>query len=289
MILSHFLFCIFGILFALPAVSASPLKIVSTTNIVHDLVREIGGDRIHAKALMQAGIDPHYYRATFGDMRDLGRADAVFYNGLHLEGRMQDVLDNLSAIKPVFAVSDNLEPLIYEGDQVDPHIWLDVSLWRQAANTVRNKLSILHPQHADYFMQRWYAYDKQLAELDNWIREQIQQIPRERRVLISAHNAFGYFGAAYDIEVMGLQGLNTTAEYGLKDISLLKELIKTREIKAVFIESTLPKRSIQALLAGVQAEGHGLKLGGELYTDALGSADSTAATYIAMMRHNTHT
>ncbi len=278
-----------GLLFSPLLHADAPLKVVVTTNIIEDLVTQIGGDKIQLSALMQAGIDPHYYRATFGDMRLLARADAVFYNGLELEGRMQNVFDNLSAIKPVFALSDAFPNPIFEQGVADPHIWLDVSIWRLAAHYVRSQLSQLRPQHDAYFLQRWQSYDQQLAELDEWIKQQLQAIPRTQRVLISAHDAFGYYGAAYDIEVMGLQGINTTAEYGLKDINQLKQIIKSRQIKAVFIESTLPKRSIQALIAGIEAEGGHLTLGGELYTDSLGEADSPASNYIAMMRHNTRT
>lgn len=269
--------------------AGEPLKVVVTTNIIYDLVEHIGGDKIALSALMETGVDPHYYRATFGDMRQLARADVVFYNGLHLEGRMQNVFDNLSAIKPVFALSEAFPNPIIENGVADPHFWLDVSLWRLAAHYVRSQLSQLRPQHDAYFLQRWQTYDQQLIELDKWIKQQLQTVPRPQRVLISAHDAFGYYGAAYDVEVMGLQGINTTAEYGLKDINQLKQLIKSRQIKAVFIESTLPKRSIQALIAGIEAEGGQLTLGGELYTDSLGPADSPAPNYIAMMRHNTRT
>jgi manganese/zinc/iron transport system substrate-binding protein len=278
-----------GLLFSPLLHADAPLKVVVTTNIIEDLVAQIGGNKIQLSALMQTGIDPHYYRATFGDMRLLARADVVFYNGLGLEGRMQNVFNNLSAIKPVFALSDAFPNPIFEQGVADPHIWLDVRIWRLAAHYVRSQLSQLRPQHDAYFLQRWQAYDQQLAELDEWIKQQLQAIPHTQRVLISAHDAFGYYGAAYDIEVMGLQGINTTAEYGLKDINQLKQIIKSRQIKAVFIESTLPKRSIQALIAGIEAEGGHLTLGGELYTDSLGEADSPAPNYIAMMRHNTRT
>lgn len=267
------------------------LNVLTTTNIVNDLVLQISGDKIKLESLMGPGIDPHYYKATFGDMRKLAHADLVFYNGLNLEGRMESVLINLSATKPVIALSDSVDPhaLISENGVIDPHFWFNIKLWIQAAYGVNHQLSKVLPEHKDYFHQRTQDYIKQLEELDAWVMEQMESIPTEQRVLISAHDAFGYFGSTYNMEVLGLQGINTTSEFGLADLRILKDIVKTRNIKAVFVESTVSDRSIQSLISGVQAEGHQVRLGGELLSDALGTEKSGNDTYIAMLRHNTNT
>lgn len=282
---------LFAAFFSLNLAYASPIKVVTTTNIVHELVLQIGGDKIQAEALMGPGVDPHFYKATFGDMRKLAHADIVFYNGLHLEGRMQSVFDNLSSMKPVVGLGYAIEQhqLLKENDIIDPHFWLDVRLWRQAMDEVVLRLTELAPQHADYFDARADMYLNELNQLDQWIRQQISTIPESRRLLISAHNAFGYYGAAYNIEVLGLQGINTTTEYGLQDLRHLKDVIKKRKIKAVFIESSVSERAIESLIAGVNAEGGKVALGGQLYSDALGSTKSGAGSYIGMMRYNTRT
>ena len=266
-------------------------NVLTTTNIVNDLVVQIGGDKIQVESLMGPGIDPHYYKATFSDMRKLAHADMVFYSGLNLEGRMETVLENLSAMKPVIALSDSVDPdaLISENGIIDPHFWFSAKLWIQAAYGVNHHLAQKVPEHRDYFNQRTEDYVKQLEELDQWIAQQIETIPQSQRILISAHNAFGYYGMAYNIEVMGLQGINTTSEFGLADLKILKDLIKQRNIKAVFVESTVSDRSIQSLISGLRAEGHALKLGGELLSDALGTKKSKTDTYLSMMRHNTKT
>ncbi|MBE0493773.1 MAG: zinc ABC transporter substrate-binding protein [Thiomicrospira sp.] len=266
-------------------------KVLTTTNIVQDLVQQIGGDQIEASSLMGIGIDPHYYKATFGDMRKLAHADLVFYNGLGLEGRMQSVLENLASLKPVISVADylNQDDLIYEQDVIDPHIWLNVRLWTQAAKGVQATLSEKLPEQADYFSERTEAYIKELNDLHIWIGEQINTIPQNQRILITAHDAFNYYGVSYGLDVMGLQGINTTVEFGLNDLRLLKEVIKQRQVKAVFMEPSVPKRSIESLIAGVKAEGGQLKLGGELLSDTLGDQKQGTDTYIGMLRHNTNT
>jgi manganese/zinc/iron transport system substrate-binding protein len=265
--------------------------VISTTNIVHDLVKEIGGDKIQAESLMGPNIDPHYYRASFSDMRKLSRADMVFYNGLGLEGRMQEVMENLSAFKPTYALSDfvDAEVLIYEQNTADPHFWMDARLWQQAATGVAQTLIEHLPKHRDYFNQRLAQYLIELDELHHWILQQIKTLPEAQRLLITAHDAFGYYGAAYGIEVMGLQGINTTAEVGLKDLRLMKDIIQQRQVKAVFIEASVSDRTIKSLIAGIKAEGGDLKLGGKLLSDSLDSPDMPTGTYIGMMRHNTQT
>ncbi|WP_029935036.1 metal ABC transporter solute-binding protein, Zn/Mn family [Thiomicrospira pelophila] len=272
------------------ALMAKP-NVVTTTNIVLDLVQQIGGDQIETTSLMGVGIDPHYYKATFGDMRKLAHADLVFYNGLGLEGRMQSVLENLVSLKPVIPVSSflNKEDLILEEGIVDPHIWLNVTLWIQAAKGVQATLTEQLPEQANYFSARTDAYIKELNDLHAWIGEKIMTIPQNQRILITAHDAFNYYGVSYGLDVMGLQGINTTVEFGLNDLRLLKEVIKRRQVKAVFMEPSVPKRSIESLIAGVKAEGGQLKLGGELLSDTLGDRKQGTDTYIGMLRHNTNT
>lgn len=252
-------------------VKAQPL-VISTTNIVHDLVKEIGGEKIQAESLMGPNIDPHYYRASFGDMRKLSRADLIFYNGLGLEGRMQDVLKNLSAFRPSYALSQFIDDQLFIVEQsvYDPHFWMDARLWKQAARGVAQTLIHHLPEHQDYFTQRLEHYLNELEALHNWITQQIKTLPEAQRLLISAHDAFGYYGAAYGLEVMGLQGINTTSEVGLKDLRLMKDIIQQRQVKAVFVEASVPDRAIKSLIAGIKAEGGDLKLGGKLLSDALG-------------------
>ncbi|UQB41290.1 zinc ABC transporter substrate-binding protein [Thiomicrospira microaerophila] len=275
----------------IPGLSVAQPSVVSTTSLVHDLVKKIGGDKVNAQGLMAPDIDPHYYRASFGDMRKLARADLVFYNGLGLEGRMEEVLKNLSAIAPTYPLSDFIEPnlLISENAIPDPHFWMDVRLWQQAAKGVAETLSHYWPEHQDSFNQHLKEYLTELDALHDWIQQQVQTLPEKQRLLITAHDAFGYYGAAYGIEVIGLQGINTTSEVGLKDLRMMKDLIKQRSVKAVFVEASVPDRTIKSLIAGVKAEGGELALGGKLYSDALAAEHSEAGNYIGMMRQNTQT
>lgn len=267
------------------------LKVLTTTNIVNDLVLQIGGDKIQVESLMGAGVDPHYYKATFNDMRKLARADLVFYSGLNLEGRMIDVLENLGATKPTIALADSLslQDLIVEDETTDPHFWFDIKLWIQAAYGVNFQLGKALPAQKAYFEQRTESYILELEKLHAWAKQQIASIPEQKRLLITAHDAFEYFGKAYGIEVLGLQGINTTSEMGLADLRKVKNIAKERNIQAVFVETTVSDRTIQALIAGSSAEGHQIQLGGHLYSDALGTEKSGHDSYIKMFQHNINT
>jgi len=270
---------------------STPLNIVTTTGMVADLVRNIGGTRVSVVSLMGTGVDPHLYKATQGDLRRLVDADIIIYNGLHLEGKMQDIFDKMAKKKPVFAVTKNLTPsdVMKAGDLYDPHIWFDVALWKKAGQTVFQELSKIDSANASYYEDRTIKYLIELDLLDKWVKEQIKSIPKNQRMLITAHDAFGYFGRAYDIEVRGLQGISTASEFGLNDIKRLKEVIVERNIKAVFVESSVPKKFLQSLVAGVKAEGGNLRIGGELYSDAMGLKGTPEGTYIGMVRHNVNT
>lgn len=268
-----------------------PLLIAATTGMVADLVTNIGGDKVEVKALMNTGVDPHLYKATQGDLRRILRADIIFYNGLHLEGKMQDIFDKLARKKWVYAVANNLDKnrLIAGENYPDPHIWFDVRLWQLAAVNVRDILIKHDADNAHIYKQNTQSYLAKLDQLHAWAKAQIEQIAPKQRILITAHDAFGYFGQAYGIKVMGLQGISTAAEFGLQDIKRLKDVIVKNQIKAVFVESSVSPRFIQSLVAGVNSEGHQLKIGGELFSDAMGPKDTAEGNYIGMFKHNVNT
>lgn len=272
-------------------VMAKPLKVVATTGMIGDLVQNIGGDQVQLETLMGAGVDPHLYKATQGDLRRLQRADVIFYNGLHLEGKMQDIFDKLARKKPVYAVTEHFDEnvLLYRDGAHDPHVWFDVQLWHQAGEEVLAKLSQNAPEHKALFEKNAATYLAKLTVLDAWVQQQIDTIPQQQRVLITAHDAFGYFGKAYGVEVQGLQGISTASEFGLNDIKQLKDVILQRHIKAVFVESSVPKKFLKSLVAGVTADGHQLKIGGELFSDAMGLSGTREGTYIGMVEHNVNT
>lgn len=273
---------------------AAPLQVVGTTGMVADLAREVGGDRVNVVGLMGPGIDPHLYKASHGDTRRLARADVVFYNGLHLEGKMIDVLVRMGRQKPTYAVTEYVpeellrEPPEFSG-HYDPHVWFDVSLWIYAVDRVRDALAEVDPDGRDYYEARASAYKQRLREIDDYVRRRIGEIPPERRVLVTAHDAFGYFGAAYGMEVVGLQGISTATEYGLRDVQALVDMIVERGIKAVFVEASVAPRAIEAVVSGVRARGHSVTIGGTLYSDSLGEPGTPAGTYIGMVRHNVDT
>lgn len=274
--------------------AARPLEAVATTGIVADLVQAVGGEHVRVTALMGPGVDPHLYKASFGDTQKLGRADIVFYNGLHLEGKMIDILERMGRRKPTYAVTDAVprhllrQPPEFEG-QYDPHIWFDVALWMYAVDGVRDVLAELDPEHRDAYEANAAAYRAELEALDRYVRERLADIPPRRRVLVTAHDAFGYFGDAYGVEVLGLQGISTATEYGLRDVQALVDTIVERGIKAVFVEASVSPRAIEAVVSGARAKGHTVSIGGTLYSDSLGDADTPAGTYVGMVRHNVDT
>lgn len=270
------------------------IKITTTTGMITDIVKHVGGDYVVVTGLMGPGVDPHLYKASQGDMKKLKEANIIFYNGLLLEGKMSDVFIKMARDKPALAVSDYIdtsslrEPPEFNG-HFDPHIWFDVSLWMKAVERVRDGLIEFDPTHRAEYEQNAKAYLQQLEELDQYVRTQIMSIPVEGRVLVTAHDAFGYFGDAYGIEVIGLQGISTDTEYGLHDVSSLVDLLVDRRIKAVFIESSIPRRSIDAVVQGAKAKGHEVIIGGELYSDAMGDEGTEEGTYIGMVKHNVDT
>jgi manganese/zinc/iron transport system substrate-binding protein len=274
--------------------SQRPVRVVTTTAQIADAVENIGGDRVLVESLMGPGSDPHLYVASESDVSRLSEADIIFYNGLFLEARMQSVLQQLGQRKPVIAVGAQvtadhlLDSEDYE-DAHDPHIWFDVQLWMQAVTTVRDTLIEVDPQHAAVYQANAEGYLAQLADLHAYVLAQANRLPAEQRVLITAHDAFRYFGQAYGFEVHGLQGISTEAEAGTADVQALANFIAENQIRAIFIESSVPVRNVEALQAAVASRGFQVEIGGELFSDAMGSPGTPEGTYIGMVRHNIDT
>ena len=271
------------------------VQVVATTTIVADLVGRIGGGDVELRSLMGPGVDPHLYKPSAGDVWSLSSAQAVFYSGLHLEGKMGEVFAEMNrrgvvtvAVAGCIPEPELIRSAGFSGVH-DPHCWFDVALWSHTAACVRDALSELDPGHADAYRLRAAAYVEELATLDSWVRERVAALPPERRVLVTAHDAFAYFGRAYGFEVRGLVGVSTAAEAAAADVQQLAELIAERRIPAIFVESSVSPRSISALRQAVAARGFEVALGGSLYSDALGSPNSPAATYAGMIRSNVET
>ena len=265
------------------------LKVTVTTTMLLDLTQQIGGECVSVQGLMGSGVDPHQYRASAGDVIKMQQADVVIYSGLHLEGKMGDVLSSLESYgKTVICAADGIDSsLLIQNDGVyDPHIWFDVSLWSMAAEEVARGLSNADPANAEEYEKNLADYTKQLEELEQYVRAKAAELDDEQRVLITAHDAFGYFGRAYGFTVMGLQGVSTAAEAGTADVSRLAAFIAENKIHAVFIETSLPVKSVEALQEAVQAKGFETALGGTLYSDSLGDETNNENTYIDAFKHN---
>lgn len=270
------------------------LNVVATTSLVADLVQNIGGERVAVESLMGAGVDPHLYKASAGDVRIMENADVIFYNGLHLEAGLAVVLERMGETNRTVAFAGGLDPALllappgYE-DSFDPHIWFDVPLWMQAAEVVRDALIERDPQGAEIYRQNTQAYLSELDQLHAYVQSQVESLPPEQRVLITAHDAFNYFGRAYQFEVHGLQGISTVTEASARDIQELADFITERQIRAIFVEASVPRRNIEAVQAAVQARGFEVRIGGELFSDALGTPGTPEASYIGMVRYNVNT
>lgn len=271
------------------------LKIVATTTMLADLSTVIGGQRVTVDGLMGPGIDPHLYQASEGDVSLMQQADVVVYNGLHLEGKMGEIFENLSGQgAAVICIEDGLDEsklLAWEDDSSvhDPHIWFDVSLWKDAAGAVADGLSKADPDGKADYDANLSSYLNELEEADTYIRNRAAELTEDQRVLVTAHDAFQYFGKAYGFEVRGLQGISTDAEAGTADVSELAGFIVKRQIKAIFVESSVPPKTIEALQAAVKAKGFDVAIGGELYSDSLGDADSKDDTYLLTVKANIDT
>lgn len=269
-------------------------KVTATTGMVADIVEQVGGEHVAVTQLMGAGVDPHLYKASEGDIKRIDNADLIFYSGQHLEGKMIDIFEKMGKTKPVKPVTakltkDNLLADPASPANPDPHVWFDVSLWIKSVEQVRDDLIAFDPANKDTYSANADKYVAELKELDDYARTQLASIPKEQRVLVTAHDAFQYFGRAYDVEVLGLQGISTASEYGLKDVQGLVDTLVSRQIKAVFVESSVPKRSIEAVVQGAAAKNHVVQIGGELFSDAMGTPGTPEGTYIGMVKHNVDT
>ncbi len=270
------------------------LSVVATTGMLYDAVINIGGDKVDATAIMGPGVDPHLYKATQGDLSRLNNADLVIYNGIYLEGKMSEVLEKLARQKPVFAVAevipeDQLLSLVGYKDSYDPHVWFDVSKWKYVVDEVFNSLVSVDSSNTEYYATNVKQYLISLDSLDNYVKRRIEEIPEEKRILITAHDAFGYFGEAYGMRVESLQGISTVADFGLKDIAQIIDIILDNEIKAIFVETSVSEKSINAVVTGCKEKGHDVAIGGYLYSDAMGEFGTLEGTYLGMFRKNVDT
>ncbi len=278
-----------------PAVAAEPLRALATTGMVGDVVKAVAGDRARVETLMGQGVDPHLYKATRSDVARLISSDILFYNGLLLEGKLADALVRVAtAGKPVHAVTERideallLEPAEFAG-AYDPHVWMDPRRWSATVDVVRDALAARDAAGADAFAASAEAYKAELARLDAYAEEALGAVPAERRVLVTAHDAFNYFGDRYGFEVMGIQGISTESQAGLARIEELVSLLIERDIPAVFVETTVSDRAVRALVEGAAARGHEVAIGGALYSDAMGAPGTYEGTYLGMIDHNVTT
>ena len=268
--------------------------IVATTGMLYDAVINIAGDKVTAEAIMGPGVDPHLYKATQGDLSKFNKADMIIYNGILLEGKMSEILKKLGRQKPTVAAAEfvpkeMLKSAVGYQDAYDPHVWFDVSRWRYAVKAVSHALIQLDSANIEFYEANTRAYFTKLDSLDQYVKASIEQIPANQRILITAHDAFTYFGDAYGMRVEGLQGISTVADFGLKDIAELIDLIIENNIKAIFVETSVSEKSINAVVTGCREKGHEVQIGGYLYSDAMGEFGTEEGTYIGMFRKNIET
>lgn len=275
--------------------SNRPVKVVTTTGMIADIAAIVAGDRAEVTGLMGPGVDPHLYKATEGNVAALQNADIIFYNGLHLEAQMTGIFERMNdqGIRTV-AVTDNIDrnalraPPEFAGNY-DPHVWFDVTMWMSAVETVRDTYIDMDPTHAENYEANAADLLVDLEELHAYVLEQAGRVAEDQRVLVTAHDAFNYFGRAYGFEVRGLQGISTESEAGTADVQMLADFIAERQIPAIFVESSVPQRNIEAVQAAVVAKGFNIEIGGELFSDAMGTPGTPEGTYIGMVRHNIDT
>lgn len=271
------------------------LRVVTTTGMVTDIAHGVAGDRAEVVGLLGAGVDPHLYAPTRNDTKRLLSADVVLYNGLFLEGKMTDALIRAATSgRKVYAVTERLEPAyLLEPEEFaghhDPHVWMDPEAWARAVGVVRDALIEADPGGRAAYEANTSAYLARLDALAAYARRVLATVPESQRVLVTAHDAFNYFGRRYGFEVVGIQGLSTESEAGVRDIERLVDLIVEREVPAVFVESTVSERNIRALEAGAKARGHEVSIGGVLFSDAMGPAGTYEGTYVGMIDHNVTT
>lgn len=278
-----------------PAFKEPPVRVVVTTTMIADLVKRVGGDRVSVETLMGPGVDPHRYLPSIDDRKKIERAHLVFFNGLHLEGKMTDTFEKDRARIRGYAVTSAINPTELrhadiDGGEHDPHVWFDVMLWSKCIGPVRDALSALDPAGKDTYEKNAAEYLKELEALDKEIRAELAKVPEGKRKLVTSHDAFGYFGHAYGFEVRGLQGVSTASESGTKDVKELVDYLGTNKIPAVFTETSVPEAGLKTVLDTCERDHkHTVKLIGgadALYSDALGEPGTPGATYAGMIRHN---
>lgn len=274
---------------------ADRLVVVSTTGMINDAVRNIGGEHVEAIGLMGPGIDPHLYRATADDVRKLDDADVILYNGLELEGRMTEIFAKMKSrgtptypVTAAITLNELLSPPEFKGKH-DPHVWFDVELWRSVAEEVRDALAKADPENQATYQSNADNYLAMLDSLHEYVTTEAASLPEDRRVLVTAHDAFGYFGRKYGFEVAGIQGTSTATEAGARRIIDLADLITRRKVKAIFVETSVPEATIKALQNAVKDRGWNVNVGGKLYSDAMGDDGTPEGTYEGMVRHNIDT
>ncbi len=268
---------------------AEPLRVVTTTNFITDLARRIGGERVEVDGLMGPGVDPHLYKASAGDVADLRRADLVLYGGLELEGKLGDLFAELGEERLVVPVTRDLprSALRAEGrGRYDPHVWFDVGLWRRAARTATDALVRADPEHAAEYRLRGAQEIAALGDLDAWVRRTLEVVPPARRVLVTSHDAFHYFGRAYGFRVEAIQGVSTQTEATTADIERVAGVVAERRLPVVFLESSVPRQTVDAVLAAARRGGQPARVGGKLFSDAAGAEGTLEGTYAGMVRHN---
>ena len=271
------------------------IKVVTTTTMLTDLVQNIGGDLIEINGLMGAGVDPHLYKASEGDVSKLHNADIIFYNGLHLEGKLVEVFEKMNLKdKSTISLGGYLDTtqLIgsdYFASNYDPHVWFNIQFFKEFSNKVTEVLAEKDPENAAKFVENEKTYIQKLDALEKEISSIIEKLPIEKRILVTAHDAFNYFGKQYGFQVVGLQGLSTATEAGVQDVQKLSTFIIENKVKSIFVESSVPQRTIEALQAAVISKGHDVSIGGSLYSDALGSTGTIEGTYIGMFQYNVNT
>jgi len=280
-----------ALVLAQPARAEAPVTVVATTGMIADAARAVGGDLVEVQALMGPGVDPHAYRQTRTDILAMTRADLVLWHGLYLEAQMEEFLTDLAARQSVVAVGETVP----EGKRVahddyagrfDPHVWMDPDLWAYVVGGVTEALVHVHPEGATIFRANAAAHLADLERLSAYSDEMLGAVPEAARVLVTAHDAFNYFGNAYGFEVVGIQGISTESEAGLNRIGELVDLLVDRQVGAVFVESSVSDRNIRALIEGAAARGHSVTIGGELYSDAMGEPGTYEGTYLGMIDHN---
>ncbi len=275
-------------------VKTHPYRVTCTTGMVTDIVRQVAGDQALVEGIMGEGVDPHLYTATRGDVAQLLSADIIFYSGLMLEGKMADALIKVGRTRPVYAVTELVDPsLLLEPPEFqghyDPHLWMDVTLWKQCTEMVARTLSEFDSVNADYYQANYRRYATQLDELHNYAKQVLASIPPKGRIMVTAHDAFNYMGRQYSLEVRGIQGISTASQAGIEDINQIVQLLVARGVKAVFVETSVSKKNVKALIEGAGAQGHHVVIGGWLFSDAMGKPGTYEGTYIGMIDHNVTT